>query len=313
MAYFDECVFTTSLFSISFAEAFNEAYHFCVCALLGIICAHVLRILPRIAPRPPRPPLPRPPASKVIEDDHEAVPCFTTLPVDIAASLATFVNVADLSELGVASQAVRERCWEPHQVWTVLAVERHLHSMVPLPVDLAGPRERFRMAYFHLDAGGADDRLNKAREAGGCDWPVRVLEEASHMLSGSMPRDGEALTSRVYDAAEAAFQAHEVLSDSAAQAAEAFLAVARRRSDVVGRWQVRHLEEVRRTALCLEATMGIAMKKFFADLPEVQAEARGFWGETTDQPNQFHVYLPELEDAEYTAMHEAEREAQFMT
>jgi hypothetical protein len=313
MATLDECV----AFTFTYDEALTEVAHFCICAVIGITCLHMLQLV--VQRRKAAAPPPKQQQQAREEDKAVPFPPVALLPFDIAASIATFVNVVDIAALGVSNRSVRARCWEPHQVWTALAAQRRccLNS-VTVPSVLADHcsatlSEFFRRAYFHLDE--TKSRLSKAREGGGHDWPERVLEEARHMLCGLMPRDGEAVTAHLYEATEAAFHAHDVHSESALRAVEAFLSVARRRSDLLGHSQVRYLEEVLKTAHRLEATWGIAMKRFFANLPQVQAEARGYWEEDTstsmDQAIdlQNDLQLLELEEAEYDAMHDAEREA----
>lgn len=176
-----------------------------------------------------------------------------TLLVDLAASLATFVDIAELSRLSTASRCSRDRFWYQHQVWAELFIARGWELN-----DVAA--DRFREMYFHISGGRPRALLAQARNGSG--QASEILEEVSRMLRGLMPRDGRSALDCVLEAAADAIWAHEVSNDRAACAVKTFLQVAKRRDDLLSPCQLEGLDL-------------LAVWKLRVVLPATEADATG--------------------------------------
>jgi hypothetical protein len=197
----------------------------------------------------------------------------TALPVDIASSLAVFVDLADIAQLAAASQSSRDCIWQPEQVWFELSNARGLKGSLP-SVTEGLSAERFRQTFFRIDAVRPQTLLQGARN--GRSPAVEILDEAAHMLRGLMPQDDKFALSCVLESAVVAIWALEVSKDGALPM-ESFLKVARRRDDIISSWQLQNIEDSWSAWLTLDASMEASFQQAYNELPAVQAEALGYW------------------------------------
>jgi hypothetical protein len=200
------------------------------------------------------------------------------LPADISAMLTTFVDLADVAQLGATSRSGRDGFWYSHQMWTALATARGLKKSRTSPLQDAAP-ECFRKNFFRIDDDHPRALLSQARNAR--RPAAEILNEATHMLRGLMPQDGHSTLLCVLDAAENAIWFDGASNDRVAHAMGSFLQVARRRDDLLSASQLEQLENAASTVRGMSASLELSVD-FFGRESEaaIEAELLDLWSDT---------------------------------
>jgi len=253
----------------------KEAVHVLVCAVIGFLLASALRgqfrsrrkVLPLDLAVIPTSPQPVKPAA--------AGTFPSTLPAEIAASIANFADLACLAQVSTTSSLLREEFWNRTEVWCELCAARCLECPLPVSHSGAAAREQFRHVYFHITGDSPEALLEKARNV--TNQATEVLAEAALMLRGMMPDDSASSVRCAIDAGGTALWVHAGGDAQAAHAAESFLLVASRRTDLVMPWQLEHLADALRTTRELETSMEMAMQRMINEVQGGQMEVEEAW------------------------------------
>jgi hypothetical protein len=262
-------------------------------------------------------------------DDASRTKC--VLHHNLSSQVVSFLEPRSVSVLGTSSSALNRQFWQSPEVWRQLAIDRGLHLHLPSGASFtdlgAVVREAFRRGAFGIEEGIHLGLLAaKSERADHAD----VLQAATRMLSGLMLRDGSAAIEGLCAAVVKILQKHHsglssavVVQESCtfqcpdSGAVELFLQTARRRLDLLTSEQLDRLEVAAcDSAARLDMLMEIAMRSFYAGLPNVRAELQetdtyvGALEGTPSLPEQDVAFWEGLQDAmqENDAMHERELE-----
>lgn len=241
----------------------EEAFHILICAAIGFILASALRVQYQCQQKVLSTGVT---IAKASPESTKAIAAYTfpsALPAEIASSIAHFIDLSGIAQIGTTNILMRDEFWNRREVWCELSVARCPST---LPLDSAAAREHFRRVYFHISGDRPQVLLDKARNE--TNKATEVLEEATHMLQGMMPNDSESSVRWAIDAGGTALWVHAGADPQAARAAESFLRVAARRTDLVMPWQLEHLGDALRTTQELEASMDSAMRKMIDEVQE---------------------------------------------
>eukprot|EP00927_Polykrikos_kofoidii_P062387 TRINITY_DN5719_c0_g1_i1.p1 TRINITY_DN5719_c0_g1~~TRINITY_DN5719_c0_g1_i1.p1 ORF type:complete len:353 (-),score=72.60 TRINITY_DN5719_c0_g1_i1:119-1177(-) len=262
------------------------------------------------------------------------------VPEELVSQVSRWLNLKDISALTTANVGFQRQFWQAADVWAQLAVDRRLPAR-PLRAAESEPggasaRESFRRSLFrlagyrlHALAGGGGD-VGSALRNGGADvssnsegqsssFPLggswnyaEVLTEATHMMSGIMPRDGPEVIEDLYVVAEMSLQGHDSADGASAAAADRFLRAARERRDIFDEDQLERLDLACEGAIHFDKLMERTMREFYEGLPQVQAEMQGFYApDSRNEAESVSETASKHLRAEYEAMHEAEYETFF--
>jgi hypothetical protein len=144
------------------------------------------------------------------------------MPEEIWATVGQHFSNSDVATLSSVCRASQQSFWNSDAVWLALGARDNLYlgrSGVP-----KFTRDAYRRAVFRIDC--AD--LAHVAQAPNAGVDANVFNEASHVLKGLMPADGQ----EIQLLSNLVTPALESLNFAAAGAAEAFLCRARRRSDL---------------------------------------------------------------------------------
>lgn len=186
---------------------------------------------------------------------YDFVAMFAHLPAEVGAEVSRYLRLQEAARAAGVCHELHGCLWDAAEVWCARAADFGLLPPFGAAAGLDGCflREAFRMDAF--DVGGR--RLKVLSEAD----PALVLEEATRVVRGAMPRDGPGVCERLCKVTSHALQGHDPKCLTSAAAAEAFLKVVRKRTDLWDEGQVEQLEEAHRCALNLQVAMDTVMEE----------------------------------------------------
>jgi len=191
---------------------------------------------------------------------------------EVAAEVVACLGLQDIAALAATCFSLYHQFWLATGPWQRLACRYGLHLQTTQgPWDELGmAREAFRRSIFRID-GRLLQQLCSEIKYTGCPGTAAVLDEATHVARGLLPRDGLAVAEQLCAMAECALQAHDPGNAEAAHGAGAFLRVVEQQCRVFSQEQVEHLSLAYENALQLHQLLEAVEQEHFAEL-EAQQE-----------------------------------------
>lgn len=192
---------------------------------------------------------------------------------EVAAEVVACLGLQDIAALAATCFSLYHQFWLATGPWQRLACRYGLHLQTTQgPWDELGmAREAFRRSIFRID-GRLLQQLCSEIKYTGCPGTAAVLDEATHVARGLLPRDGLAVAEQLCAMAECALQAHDPGNAEAAHGAGAFLRVVEQQCRVFSQEQVEHLSLAYENALQLHQLLEAVEQEHFAELEAQQVD-----------------------------------------